>query len=289
MSQQRVRQDELNDSLSFLRQYCAPATPVRFKPARSVHTSAEMMPVADVNQLSPIRRTDAQTVEDDAKPVGKSPIQLQPKAASFAESKELDFQQVVSFLSRRYLKESSSVGAETLLQLDADAIHAMCAGLRHELLPKKAPLPLPNSMREAMDVLRAGTDAVKFTRHGEHVARFLCVQTRRIFYDNDVALVPCLCWAASASAEPSSYLALPDLIDISGAPSTTMLRDARTGSIVGARGEAIADNQCISMSFASRSLDVALADTVMCDRWKRALLMVIDRNRVRVAAAQNAR
>lgn len=138
---------------------------------------------------------------------------------------------------------------------------------------------MPRTLREAMDLLKAGVFCTKYSkRAGKPALRHVRVQFRRALVDGDMVSAPHFCWGVSPADEPSGQMLLLDLKDLATGPSVKMKRNP-DGSIVGANGETIGDRQCLALEFASRSVDLAFSSEPECRLWEKALSFVISKNR----------
>jgi hypothetical protein len=224
-----------------------------------------------------------------------------------------DFQRVVAYLRKRYGDPDCNTGAASLNDDDVARL-AQCVdddvcnlARRERGEPRRAPrdtptsssgsedvpadsevaaaprnatlqFPIPTSLRRAMEILRLGEPVLKFSSSkGKPAPRFLSVRSDRALHDSDMVVMPHLCWAVSRSEAPSGMLPLVQLADVLSGPSVKMQRGQE--QVTGLRGEAVDDGRCSSLLFSSRSLDVAFASPEKCMQWRRALLLVAERNR----------
>lgn len=138
---------------------------------------------------------------------------------------------------------------------------------------------LPKSLRESMGLLRAGILVTKFSaKRGEPSRRFLIVQDIRALFRGEVMSVPHLCWSPSQTESITQKFPLPYLRAVASGPNVNMRRNVRDGRIVGTMGERLDDEQCCSLDFTDRTIDLAFADSTTCRRWIRALELVVERN-----------
>ena len=141
---------------------------------------------------------------------------------------------------------------------------------------------LPETLKEAMALLKDGTHCVKFSsRKGEPAPRFVRVQGRRALVEGEMVAVPHVCWAATEAEEATGQLSLLTLTDLETGPSVRMKRgsDGNNAAVVGPFGTPIPDRHFLTLVFEKRCLDLAFDTEGECRAWEKALWLVIGRNR----------
>lgn len=141
------------------------------------------------------------------------------------------------------------------------------------------------TVRDAVAELRLGGNFTKFGRRGTPSVRYIFVSDRRTLHKGEMVAMPHLCWAVDSKAEPSGQLPLFELKELETGPSDTMKKNAE-GFVIGVLNETFSDKQCITLVFSSRTIDIACKNLAQLAIWKRALYLIIYKNRELLAAAQ---
>ncbi len=149
------------------------------------------------------------------------------------------------------------------------------------------PLFVDRPLKETMQLLRRGAVLTKFALRsdGNPQLRFFRLENQPTVIAQGAPPVPVphLCWSADATSRPSTYLCLMNLVDIvlgAGSPRITgKFRRNAQGQVVGARGEPLPENMCLTYVFRDREVNVCAPTERDFDLWCYGMAQVLERNR----------
>jgi hypothetical protein len=141
--------------------------------------------------------------------------------------------------------------------------------------PKEAP-----SFAKLRPYLTTGTDLVKYGRNGSPQLRFFRVAQKEFAVSADHTVpMPFLIWGKNAKSAPSGELPLIELREvIRGATNPNFKRNS-SHAVVGARNEPVPPQQCFTLVFATRPVDLYAPGVEDFEKWFEFMRLVVQRNR----------
>jgi hypothetical protein len=137
------------------------------------------------------------------------------------------------------------------------------------------------TLKDALVILRRGETVVKYSAaHSKPAYRFLSVRDGRVLFNNELVLMPLLCWSVSEHATPSNQLELCLLSDVGRSVPQTIVKDTEGQLPPVTPGESSVSPTCfVSLFFPSRRVDAAFKSKEIADCWTVALKLVAAKNK----------
>lgn len=128
-------------------------------------------------------------------------------------------------------------------------------------------------------IVMAGTDMVKYGRNGSPQLRFFRVEYSDVKVGGDrTVAMPFLTWAKNAKASVSGRLPLVELREVTRGATTPNFKRNSRHVVVGLRGEEVPPQQCFTLTFVDRPVDLYAPGAGDFDAWFAFMSLVVARN-----------